>query len=60
MISRKWFNEKMSSNELTKALFSIPKEEYDSQKENIMKEYREIRSIVLDREIELALQGEID
>lgn len=60
MADRKWFNENMSSDEAAAKLFSIPREEYERNKEEIMKEYGEVLSIIIPRETERALQGELD
>ena len=60
MNERKWFREDMTENELHLALFSIPREEYEKNKEEIMKEYEEVMPIIIHKEIELAEQGWLD
>lgn len=53
----KWFNENMTSDELRRARFSIPKEQYEAHKEEIKKEYAEAVDIITDRELDLAAEG---
>lgn len=60
MSERKWFREDMTEKELHRVLFSIPRGEYKKNKESIRKEYNEVYAVVIEREIERALQGELD
>ncbi len=56
----KWFTEEMSSDQARKVILSLSKEEYEKNKEEIMKEYGEVLSIIIPRETERALQGWLD
>lgn len=55
----KWFREDMSSDEARKILFSLS-EKHPNSKDEIFEEYSRVYSTISKREIELALQGEID